>query len=76
MKNETRLQRYTIKDITNKGAFIKMPSTHVHKDMQLSLIFVIQLGSVMKMHRIISIVSRVSADGIGVRFMTKPTPAP
>lgn len=70
MKPETRLQRYKLKDISNKGAFIRMSPTLVHKDMLLYLIFVIQLGSVTKLHRITATISRVVGDGIGVRFLT------
>lgn len=69
-KPEDRLKRYRIGDISNKGAFIKMRPVNVHKDMQINLIFVLNFGGVMKLHRIVGIVARVVADGIGVRFLT------
>ena len=71
-RSEQRLKRYGVRDLSNKGAFINMKPSNVHKDMQVYLIFALKLGSVVKLHRISAIVARVSQDGIGVRFLTAP----
>ena len=71
-KPADRPKRYYIRDISNKGAFIKMKPVNVHKDMQVYLIFTLHIGCVIKLHRITGIIARVAHDGIGVRFLTKP----
>ena len=59
-RSEQRLKRYGVRDLSNKGAFIKMKPANVHKDMQVYLIFALKLGSVVKLHRISAVVARVS----------------
>ena len=66
-----RLVKMSVKDISNKGAFLRCNPAKFSKDMLLYLVFSLQMGSVVKLHRVHATIARVAADGIGVRFMTK-----
>lgn len=71
-KDKGERVKYDVRDLSNKGAFIKCNPALLYKDMQVSLVFVIPLGNIYKLHRINAIVARVVNDGVGVRFLTQP----
>ena len=67
---ENKLAKLHTTNISNKGAFIKCTPTMFAKDMLLYLVFTLEIGKVVKLHRLSASVTRVEATGIAVRFLT------
>ncbi len=66
---ENRLKRFSVRDLSNMGAFIEMRPVNIHRDMRVHLIFALKLGSLVKLHRISAVVVHIARGGIGVRFL-------
>lgn len=69
-RSEQGLQRYCVRDLSNKGAFVQMQPLTLYRNMPINLVFALQMGTITKLHHIAATVARVSGDGVGVRFLT------